>query len=178
MTTIDRQWTPVHLPDVPPPAGAYSPGVKAGPLFFVSGQTPRDPATGQVVGTTIEEQTRVTLANVERILRTGGASLADVVQRVTGRTVDDVVPDAFVRSADQVELVDISRPAMGMRMVKSDEEIALIRHGARIADIGGAACVEASATLDAPRSTASATAAAAIHEATPRSRASGTTSTW
>jgi 2-iminobutanoate/2-iminopropanoate deaminase len=53
--------------------------VKAGPLFFVSGQTPRDPATGQVVGTTIEEQTRVTLANVERILRTGGASLADVV---------------------------------------------------------------------------------------------------
>ena len=42
-----------------------------------------------------------------------------------------------------VELVDISRPAMGLRMVKSDEEIALIKHGARIADIGGAACVEA-----------------------------------
>lgn len=42
-----------------------------------------------------------------------------------------------------VELVDISRLAMAMRMVKSDEEIALIRHGARIADIGGAACVEA-----------------------------------
>ena len=42
-----------------------------------------------------------------------------------------------------VELVDISRGAMGLRMVKSDEEIALIRHGARIADIGGAACVEA-----------------------------------
>ena len=32
---------------------------------------------------------------------------------------------------------------MRLRMVKSAEEIALIRHGARIADIGGAACVEA-----------------------------------
>jgi creatinase len=42
-----------------------------------------------------------------------------------------------------VELVDISRGAMTLRMVKSDEEIGIIRHGARIADIGGAACVEA-----------------------------------
>lgn len=42
-----------------------------------------------------------------------------------------------------VELVDISRAAMGLRMVKSDEEIVIIRHGARTADIGGAACVEA-----------------------------------
>ncbi len=40
-------------------------------------------------------------------------------------------------------LVDIGKPAMRMRMVKSDEEIAWIREGARIADIGGAACVEA-----------------------------------
>ena len=41
------------------------------------------------------------------------------------------------------ELVDVSKPAMRMRMVKSDEEIAWIRESARIADIGGAACVEA-----------------------------------
>ncbi len=41
------------------------------------------------------------------------------------------------------EFVDIAAAAMRMRMVKSDEEIALIRHGARIGDIGGAACVEA-----------------------------------
>ena len=41
------------------------------------------------------------------------------------------------------EPVDIGRPAMRLRMVKSDEEIAWIRESARIADIGGAACVEA-----------------------------------
>lgn len=77
-----RPWTPVVLPELPPPAGAYSPGVRtangAG-LLFVSGQTPRDPATGAIVGTTVEEQTRITLANLERILRAGGASLTDVV---------------------------------------------------------------------------------------------------
>jgi creatinase len=41
------------------------------------------------------------------------------------------------------ELVDVAKAAMAQRMVKSDEEIAVIRNGARIADIGGAACVEA-----------------------------------
>jgi creatinase len=43
----------------------------------------------------------------------------------------------------QLEQVDIGKPTMRMRMVKSPEEIALIRQGARVADIGGAACVEA-----------------------------------
>ena len=41
------------------------------------------------------------------------------------------------------ELVDAGKPAMQMRMVKSDEEVAWIKEGARIADIGGAAAVEA-----------------------------------
>ena len=41
------------------------------------------------------------------------------------------------------EQVDIGRPTMRMRMLKSAEEIELIGHGARVADIGGAACVEA-----------------------------------
>ena len=40
------------------------------------------------------------------------------------------------------ELIDISQECMKLRMIKSNEEIALIRQGARIADIGGSACVE------------------------------------
>ncbi|PIK50295.1 hypothetical protein BSL78_12815 [Apostichopus japonicus] len=42
-----------------------------------------------------------------------------------------------------MEPVDISIPCMKMRMVKSAEEIAHIKEGARICDIGGAAVVEA-----------------------------------
>ena len=41
------------------------------------------------------------------------------------------------------EFVDIARPAMSMRMFKSAEEIAVIKNGARIANIGGGACLEA-----------------------------------
>jgi len=41
------------------------------------------------------------------------------------------------------EFVDIATPCMQMRMIKSDAEIALIKHGANVADIGGAACAEA-----------------------------------
>lgn len=41
------------------------------------------------------------------------------------------------------ELVDIAPDTMAARMIKSDEEIALIREGARVADIGGAAVRDA-----------------------------------
>ncbi len=51
------------------------------------------------------------------------------------RKLQDALPAA--------ELVDVGKPTMRMRMVKSDEEIAWIRESARIADVGGAACVEA-----------------------------------
>ena len=42
-----------------------------------------------------------------------------------------------------IEFVDIASAAMGLRMIKSAEEIAHIKRMTRIADIGGAACVEA-----------------------------------
>jgi creatinase len=53
------------------------------------------------------------------------------------RKLQDALPAA--------RFVDVGQTTMQMRMLKSSEEIALIRHGARIADIGGAACVEAAA---------------------------------
>jgi 2-iminobutanoate/2-iminopropanoate deaminase len=64
----------------PKPGGAYSPGLRAGDFIFVSGQGPSDPATGQIVGETIEEQTARTLENVKLILEAAGASMADVVK--------------------------------------------------------------------------------------------------
>lgn len=73
-------WTPIALPDpLPPPAGAYSPVVRAGNLLFVSGQVPKDLETGVVVGDTVAAQTRQVLANLERALQAAGASLRHVV---------------------------------------------------------------------------------------------------
>jgi creatinase len=42
-----------------------------------------------------------------------------------------------------VDLVDVSQATMWIRTIKSDEEISLIRHGARIGDIGGQAVADA-----------------------------------
>ena len=70
-----------------PPAGAYSQGLRVGDFIFVSGQGPLDPATGQVVGTTIEEQTARTIENIQAILAEGGATLADVV-KVSAHLID------------------------------------------------------------------------------------------
>ena len=41
------------------------------------------------------------------------------------------------------EFVDVARSSMWMRTIKSDEEIKLITQSARIADVGGQACVDA-----------------------------------
>jgi 2-iminobutanoate/2-iminopropanoate deaminase len=62
------------------PAGAYSQGLRAGDFVFVSGQGPLDPETGEIVGSTIEEQTRRTLENVKAILEAAGAGMEDVVR--------------------------------------------------------------------------------------------------
>jgi len=62
------------------PIGAYSQGIRAGDFIFVSGQGPLDPATGQLVLGTIEEQTARVLENIKIILAAAGATMADVVK--------------------------------------------------------------------------------------------------
>lgn len=61
------------------PAGAYSPGVIAeGRFVYVSGQASlRD---GAIVSGTVEEETRLALANVRTVLAEAGADLEDVVR--------------------------------------------------------------------------------------------------
>ena len=60
------------------PPATYSQAIKAAGLVFVSGTTPLDPATGAIVGDTIQEQTRQCLANISAILQAAGSSLAKV----------------------------------------------------------------------------------------------------
>ena len=74
-----------------------------------------------------------------------GQLLGTGAQRV-GLEFDHVTLELFqtLKSTfPHCEFVDVGQATMRMRMVKSSEEIAWIRESARIADIGGAACVEA-----------------------------------
>jgi 2-iminobutanoate/2-iminopropanoate deaminase len=61
----------------PPPT--YSQAVKAAGLVFVSGTAPADPVTGAIVGSTIQEQTRQCLFNIQAILDEAGSSLDKLV---------------------------------------------------------------------------------------------------
>ena len=57
----------------------YSQAVKAAGLVFVSGTSPADAVTGSLVGSTIQEQTRQCLTNIQAILEEAGSSLAKAV---------------------------------------------------------------------------------------------------
>jgi 2-iminobutanoate/2-iminopropanoate deaminase len=112
-------WKSISLPDAPPPKGPYSPAVRAGGFIYVSGQTPRDPVSGALVGSDVATQTRQTLSNVQRLLAEAGATLGDVVSVIIYLTdVDDwatmnsVYTEFFTapfpsRTAVGVELRDI-----------------------------------------------------------------------
>ena len=47
----------ISTPFAPAAIGPYSQAVKAGDFLYVSGQIPLSPETGEIVGTTIQEQT-------------------------------------------------------------------------------------------------------------------------
>ena len=61
------------------PPATYSQAIKAAGLVFVSGTSPADPATGALVGTTIQEQTRQSLTNIAAILQEAGSSMENLV---------------------------------------------------------------------------------------------------
>ena len=70
----------VSTADAPGSLAGYSQAVRANGMIYVSGQGPFDPASGDVVGETIEEQTRQCLRNVEAILEAAGSTMGDIVQ--------------------------------------------------------------------------------------------------
>ena len=70
----------VHAEGAPPAAGPYSHAVISNGLIFLSGQTPIDPATGQLVEGSIGDQTRRCLDNLAVVAAAAGCSLADAVR--------------------------------------------------------------------------------------------------
>jgi 2-iminobutanoate/2-iminopropanoate deaminase len=78
----------VYTPKAARPPATYSQAVKAGGLVFVSGTSPHDPVTGQINGTTIQEQTRQCLTNIAAILEAAGSSM-DRIASVTVVLADE-----------------------------------------------------------------------------------------
>ena len=71
---------PVVTEGAPAPIGPYSQGIICtGRLLFVSGQTAKDPRTGEIPPD-VKGQTERTLENIKAVVEKAGATLADVVK--------------------------------------------------------------------------------------------------
>jgi 2-iminobutanoate/2-iminopropanoate deaminase len=65
---------------VPTPIGPYSQAVIANGFLFASGQLAFDPATGELVLTDIQAETRQVMENIKAILEEAKLSFANVVK--------------------------------------------------------------------------------------------------
>ncbi len=86
--------TLIDAPKACASVGPYSQCVRAGNSYYLCGQVPFHPVTGEVVGTTMKEQAEQTLANLKAVLDAAGLSISDIAKTTVFVTnLDDF--DAF-----------------------------------------------------------------------------------
>ncbi|MET3287902.1 UNVERIFIED_CONTAM: 2-iminobutanoate/2-iminopropanoate deaminase [Brevibacillus sp. OAP136] len=100
----------------PAPIGPYSQGIIAGQYLFVSGQTPLDPQTMELVPGGIEEQTHQVLTNIMEILAAAGATVDEVVKTTVFLKdmnqfpiVNRIYEERFGRSLPARSTVEVAR---------------------------------------------------------------------
>jgi len=74
------QLTVIAADKAPKAIGPYSQAIRVGNFVYASGQVHLDPATGELVGATIEDQTRRVFQNIIAVLEAAGTSLNHVVK--------------------------------------------------------------------------------------------------
>ncbi len=71
---------PISTPNAPTAIGPYSQAIDLGDTIFTSGIIPVVPATGEIAGDTVEEQTEQALTNLKHLLEDAGSSIEHVVK--------------------------------------------------------------------------------------------------
>ena len=64
----------------PKAIGPYSQAIMTDGLVFTAGQVALDPTSGELVGTTVAQQTEQVLKNLQAVLAAAGTSLGNVVK--------------------------------------------------------------------------------------------------
>ena len=92
----------IHTDDAPAAIGTYSHAIETRGLVFLSGQSPLDPATMEVVGGDFEARARRVFENLAAVAAAAGGSLDDVVKLTVFltdldnfATVNSVMEDFF-----------------------------------------------------------------------------------
>ncbi|MEQ8582035.1 MAG: RidA family protein [Marinoscillum sp.] len=70
----------INSPQAPAPIGPYSQAVVANNVLYISGQIAINQATGEIVRTTIEEETKQVMINLGYILKEAGADYSNILK--------------------------------------------------------------------------------------------------
>lgn len=70
----------IKTTSAPQAIGPYSQAIKADNMVFVSGQIAMDPQTSELRSGSIEDETRMVLANLKGIVEAAGCSISDIVK--------------------------------------------------------------------------------------------------
>ena len=113
----------IATPNAPQAIGPYSQAIRANGFVFVSGQIPLDPATGQIIGDGVAEQTGRVLANLEAVLKAAGSALDQVVRTTVYlkdmgefAAMNEVYARFFPREAPARATVEVARLPKDVRV--------------------------------------------------------------
>lgn len=113
----------IIAPKAPAALGPYSAAIKTGNLIFASGQTPVEPATGDLVAGGISEQTEQSIKNLSVVLEAAGSGLEKIIKTTCFLT--DMVDFAAFNTAYGKFFTD-HKPARSTVAVKALPKGALV----------------------------------------------------
>lgn len=102
--------------NAPAPIGPYNQATKANRTLFISGQIPADPATGEIVTSSIEDETHMVMKNLKAILEEAGLGFDNILKTSIfisdmnnfGR-INEVYGSYFTSDFPARETVEVSR---------------------------------------------------------------------
>jgi 2-iminobutanoate/2-iminopropanoate deaminase len=116
---------PISTQSAPRAIGPYSQGIEARGtrILFLSGQIPLDPASGELVKGTIEEQTARVLENLGAVLAAAGAGFERVVKTTVFlvdladfQKMNEIYARAFAQSPPARSTVQVAALPRGARV--------------------------------------------------------------
>jgi len=80
----------IQTASAPAPIGPYSQGIVAGGFLFLSGQVALDPVTGNMIQTSVADEAKQVMHNINALLIEAGLTFSHIVKTtIFLRTMDD-----------------------------------------------------------------------------------------
>ncbi len=113
----------INSKKAPAPIGPYSQAVRSGNTVYVSGQISIDQATGDIINSTIEEETKQVMTNIGFILREAGLDYSNILKcsifikdMAQFAQINAVYSEYFISSPPARETVEVSGLPKGVNV--------------------------------------------------------------